>query len=137
VSIEGLGFMNDLALQYAPKCIHLTFLSISFAIHVTDEGLKHIARCRQLRTLMMQNLTQVTDEGLCFLGYGCGRLECLDVIGCERLSPRGPDAVVQLCPFLCSVSVDATPEMRAWKKQVEGVGIMSNVRVVLNFAAPT
>jgi hypothetical protein len=137
VSIAGLGFMNDLALQYAPKCTHLVFLSISFAILVTDEGLRHIARCRQLRTLMMQNLTQVTDNGLELLGNGCGRLECLDVIGCERLSPRGPDAVVQLCPYLCSVSVDATPEMRAWKKRVEGVGMTSNVRVVLNFAAPT
>jgi hypothetical protein len=137
VSIAGLGFINDLALQYASKCHHLMFLSISFAILVTDEGLRHIARCRQLRTLLMQNLTQVTDDGLVLLGYGCGRLECLDVIGCEQLTPRGPDAVVQLCPLLCSVSVDATPEMRAWKKQVEGVGITSNVRVVLNFAAPT
>jgi hypothetical protein len=134
LSIEGLGNMNDLALQYAQKCMFITFLSISFAILVTDEGLQHIARCRQLRTLLMQNLTAVTDNGLVVLGVGCGRLECLDVIGCERLTPRGPDAVVQLCPFLQRVSVDATPEMRAWKQQVEAAG---DVCVVLNFAAPT
>jgi hypothetical protein len=79
----------------------------------------------------------VTDDGLVILGSGCGRLQTLDVIGCERLSPRGPDYVLQLCPFLNVVSVDATPAMRAWKRQVEGVGSTSNVRVLLNFAAPT
>jgi hypothetical protein len=134
LSIEGLGNMNDLALQYAQKCTYITFLSISFAILVTDEGLRHIARCRQLRTLLMQNLTAVTDDGLIILGGGCGRLQYLDVIGCERLSPRGPDAVVQLCPFLHKVSVDATPAMRAWKHIVEAAG---DICVVLNFAAPT
>ena len=137
LSIAGLGFMNDLSLQYAHKCNHLVFLSISYAILVTDEGLRHIATCRQLRTLLMQNLTQVTDNGMVILGTGCGRLECLDVIGCERLSPQGPDYVLQLCRFLQSISVDATPAMRAWKRQVEGVGSTSNVRVLLNFAAPT
>ena len=137
ISIAGLGLMNDMALQYAHKCIGLTFLEISFAILVTDKGLWHIARCRQLCTLLMQNLTAVTDDGLVILGNGCGRLQCLDVIGCERLSPRGPDAIVQLCPFLHSVSVDATPEMSDWKRQVEGTGSTSNVRVVLNFAAPS
>ena len=137
LSIAGLGFMNDLSLQYAHKCRHLVFLNISFAILVTDEGLRHIATCRQLRTLLMQNLTEVTDNGLVILGAGCGQLQCLDIIGCERLSPRGPDAVLQLCPFLYSVSVDATPAMRAWKIQVEGVGSTSNVQVLLNYAAPT
>ena len=137
LSIEGLGNMNDLALQYAQKCTFITFLSISFAILVTDEGLVHISRCRQLRTLLMQNLIAVTDDGMVTLASGCGRLQCLDVIGCERLSPRGPNAVVQLCPFLRKVSVDATPAMREWKLQVEGVGSTSNVSIVLNFAAPT
>jgi hypothetical protein len=33
--------------------------------------------------------------------------------------------------------VDATPEMSDWKRQVEGTGSTSNVRVVLNFAAPS
>lgn len=137
LSIAGLGFMNDLSLQYAYKCSNLVFLSISFAVLVTDEGLRHIARCRQLRTLLMQSLTEVTDDGLVILGSGCGRLQTLDVIGCERLSPRGPEYVLQLCPFLSVVSVDATPAMRAWKRQVEGVGSTSNVRILLNFAAPT
>ena len=137
ISIAGLGLINDVALQYAHKCNCLTFLEISFAILVTDEGLRHIARCRQLCTLLMQNLTAVTDEGLVILGNGCGRLQSLDVIGCERLTPRGPDAVVQLCPLLHSISVDATPAMRDWKGQVEGTGSTSNVRVLLNFAAPS
>jgi F-box/leucine-rich repeat protein 2/20 len=135
LSIAGLGMMNDLALQYAHKCNFLTFLSISFAILVTDEGMRHISRCRQLQTLLMQNLLEVSDEGLVAVGSGCGRLQTLDVIGCERVSPRGTDTVVQLCPEMLTVYVDATPSMREWKRRVESNGSTSNVSVKLNFAA--